>query len=846
MPLPSPRLDDRTFQQLVDQALDRARATCPEWTDHNPADPGRTLLELFAYLTEAMLYRLNRVPAKLYVALLNLAGVELRPPSAAATTLTFSRSGAVDLAVTIPAGTQVTTGDGSIVFATAAAATLGNDAGSIDVPALHCTVVEAEPVGVASGQPGQALSIRRPPVIAPSGDGLDFILAVETTEGEALDNDRSVGVGDTVYRIWREVESFADVDPEARVYRLDRAQGRIQFAPAIDETGTGARAVAALPPAGRAVRAWYRTGGGQAGNVAAGTLKTLKNAPAGLTVTNANRASGGSDAETLEEALARGPIALSSLRCAVTARDYAQVALSAGGVARARAYAQAQAWSHADAGVVEVQIIPAIDVAGLPDRAVTAAVVVDHRREELRQRVAAALDERRPLGVRTVVVWARVRPVAVAARIVVGREIDRAAAAQAVRERINALLSPLRDRPFGHELRAADVYETIMSQAGVRYADQLRFTIGEAPDREVAALARDPHQPHCWFAGGASGLHRSLDDADSWATVLARAGETVRFIAPHAGRAGVLAVGVSRAKGGAIHISYDLGETWQENAAVFDVEVFDADWIERDGQPLMLIATGQGLRQFAPRGSAGPVPVSVDKAIDTKGFYAVASATSPSGVISVAVAAREEAGVYLSAAGGVGETFRPVGLAGKDVRVLAVQHTGARAFLWAGLAAEAGEQGEGACRMELRADGANDPDGFQPFNIGWQGGSCHALAFADATVFAGSNRAGVLWMDAMATRPAWTAVRLDAGLPIRDTERLLHVVAAVAAAPGPGGAPLVLSAGPVGVHRSMDGGDRFTPASATVFTERIPLPPGWLYCADAHAIDVASDEEAWR
>jgi hypothetical protein len=48
MPLPSPRLDDRTFQQLVDQALDRARATCPEWTDHNPADPGRTLLELFA------------------------------------------------------------------------------------------------------------------------------------------------------------------------------------------------------------------------------------------------------------------------------------------------------------------------------------------------------------------------------------------------------------------------------------------------------------------------------------------------------------------------------------------------------------------------------------------------------------------------------------------------------------------------------------------------------------------------------------------------------------------------------------------------------------------------------
>lgn len=846
MPLPSPRLDDRSFDQLVEQALEQASATCPEWTDHNPADPGRTLLELFAYLTEAMLYRLNRVPAKLHVALLNLAGVELRPPSAAAVTLTFTRSGSSDTAVTIPAGTQVATGDGSVVFATAAAATLVKGEASVDVAALHCILVEAEPIGISSGQPAQSLTIRRPPVIAPSGDGLDLILAVEAGEGEDLASDRTLGVGDKTYRIWTEVENFADIDPEARVYRIDRAQGRIQFAPAIDETGLGARAVAALPPAGREIRVWYRSGGGRAGNVAAGTLKLLKNAPAGVTVTNANRAAGGSEAETLEEALARGPIALSSLRCAVTARDYEHVALSTGGVARARAYAQAQAWSHAEPGVVEVQIIPAIDSAGLADKAVTSAVIVEHRRDELRQRVAAALDARRPLGIRTAVVWARVRPVAVSARIVVGREIDKGAIAQAVRERINLLLSPLRDLPFGHKLRAADVYETIMSQAGVRYADQLRFTIGEAPDRDIVALVREPHQPGCWFAGGATGLYRSLDDADSWATIFASEGEAVRFVIPHAGRAGVIAVGVARAKGSAIHVSYDLGETWQENAAVFDVEAFDADWIERDGQPLLLIATAQGLRQLAPRGTAGPVPVSVDKAIDTKGFYAVASATSPSGVISVAVAAREKGGIYLSAGGGISDTFRPIGLKDKDVRVLAVQHSNARAFLWAGLAAEAGEQGEGAYRIELRADGANDPDGFQPFNIGWQGGSCQAIAFAGAMVFAGSNRSGVLRMDAMATKPGWTPARLDAGLPIRDTERLLHVVAAVAAAPQPGGTALVLSAGPMGVHRSADGGEHFTLSSATLFTERIPLPPGWLYCSDTHDITVVSDEEAWR
>ena len=92
MPIPLPRLDDRSFAQLCEQAIARARNTSPEWTDFSPGDPGVTLLELFAYLTEAMLYRLNRVPPKLRIALLNLAGLSLHPPSAAVATLTFTRA----------------------------------------------------------------------------------------------------------------------------------------------------------------------------------------------------------------------------------------------------------------------------------------------------------------------------------------------------------------------------------------------------------------------------------------------------------------------------------------------------------------------------------------------------------------------------------------------------------------------------------------------------------------------------------------------------------------------------------------------------------------------------------
>jgi predicted phage baseplate assembly protein len=95
MPLPTPKLDDRSFAELMADAIKVIDRSCPEWTDRNPSDPGITLLETFAYLTDTMLYRLNRVPEKLYVSLLNLVGAQIRPPAAAAATLTFTRTAAM-------------------------------------------------------------------------------------------------------------------------------------------------------------------------------------------------------------------------------------------------------------------------------------------------------------------------------------------------------------------------------------------------------------------------------------------------------------------------------------------------------------------------------------------------------------------------------------------------------------------------------------------------------------------------------------------------------------------------------------------------------------------------------
>lgn len=112
MPLPDIQLDDRRFEELFAEAKRRIPVYTPEWTDHNESDPGITLLQLFAWLEEMILWRLNRVPRKNFVKFLELVGIELHPPSPARAELTFKLA-SKDLthSVTIPQGTRVTLAD---------------------------------------------------------------------------------------------------------------------------------------------------------------------------------------------------------------------------------------------------------------------------------------------------------------------------------------------------------------------------------------------------------------------------------------------------------------------------------------------------------------------------------------------------------------------------------------------------------------------------------------------------------------------------------------------------------------------------------------------------------------
>lgn len=109
MALPAPDLDDRHFQQLVDDAKRLVQQRCPSWTDHNVSDPGVTLIEAFAQMVDQLIYRLNRVPDRNYVKFLEMIGVELRSASAARGAVTFWLSAPQPQPVQVRAGTQVAT-----------------------------------------------------------------------------------------------------------------------------------------------------------------------------------------------------------------------------------------------------------------------------------------------------------------------------------------------------------------------------------------------------------------------------------------------------------------------------------------------------------------------------------------------------------------------------------------------------------------------------------------------------------------------------------------------------------------------------------------------------------------
>jgi predicted phage baseplate assembly protein len=127
MPLPNITLDNRDYSNLFAELRRRIPAYTPEWTDYNESDPGIALLELFAWLADILVYRINQIPDQAYIKFLEMIGITLNLPAPAQAYLTFTLT-SVNLPnpITVPGGTQVgvsnassaTTSTNPVIFAT--------------------------------------------------------------------------------------------------------------------------------------------------------------------------------------------------------------------------------------------------------------------------------------------------------------------------------------------------------------------------------------------------------------------------------------------------------------------------------------------------------------------------------------------------------------------------------------------------------------------------------------------------------------------------------------------------------------------------------------------------------
>lgn len=851
MNIPVPNLDDRSFMELVASARERIRQVDPSW-EPTVHDPGMVLVEAFAHLTDMLLYRLNRVPEKLYAVYLNLLGTSLRPASAAEATLEFTRTEASGGSLLIPRGTLVgclpgIPGIQQPVFCTVADAQLAAGNTSVQVKAVDAAHHEAVPVGTGTGRPGQVLVLPAFPVV----DGDSLVVGIEVPSGARLRSGDAVMVDNVAYQICREVEVFADAQPAEAVFRVDRSTGTIAF-PWWD---SGASNPPVVPAGGARIVAWFRTGGGVHGNVPAGSLTVIRSRLDGLACSNPEPATGGRDGELLADALRRAPQDFQSRDRAVTVRDYEVLAARHGGVGRAKAFTRREIWAFAKPGEVEVILVPHIPMSERTGGRVTAEQLISHARADVSHDVTEHLSARATIGAVPVVRYGLFKNVLVKARVHVRRDEDVAGVKQRILQRLHASINPLPSGEpgygsgFGTPLRVSNLYR-VMEEAepGVVYVDRVQLEVEKVPNKDAVELTQAAGRVGTWFVAQAGTLFRTVNAGQGWEACAEFAGETIRALAPYPvpgpGRAaaafpGKVAVATLSGTTARIYVSDDLGESWRR-AAQLGFPIADLTWANRAGSPVLLMAGTQGLYELPDDPGAAPVQNVVDPSDPDRGFYTVDAFVDMRGQTGVVLAAEAAAGIWLSPQSGAPESFHRIKEPGDEVRSMAVQYDGPSTYLWLGRTVPEGA-GAGCARLKLMELDRTKFDGalsaaWEELVQGWTGGSCAGLFTLGSTAYACTYSSGLISLDLAGDR-VWDQRDVNCGLPLRDRTRF-EQVQSVSGALSHDGRAMILAAGPRGIYRSVDALDHWQSCSEQVVEDIVTLPDTWLFCSGAHQIDV--------
>jgi predicted phage baseplate assembly protein len=379
------------------------------------------------------------------------------------------------------------------------------------VPAVAARTVRDEVLEPVANSRGRLMRLSQTPILPGSlilevdEGGLEQVAQADSPVSSGADQTGSEQITPGA-KVWKEVDDLLGYGPEDRVYVLDSLSGQVTF-------GDGTQG-AVVPLGFRNVRAIsYSVGGGAAGAVAAKEVNSLiTSVPFINGVENPRRASGGSDTESLQSALERGPQEIRARGRAVTVADYELLALRAKGALVARAHAVSGLHPSYPGrpipGVVGVFVVPPDSDEGppTPDEGTLRAVA-----EDLSSNLA-------PAGIEVVAAAPRYHKVRAEVTIVVSALADEGETVRQVLKTLSTYFHPLTGGDdgngwaFGGVIRNAALLRQLLAITGVSAVPQLNLVLDgnrmrgciDVPISPHALLWSDGHEVLVAESGGKS------------------------------------------------------------------------------------------------------------------------------------------------------------------------------------------------------------------------------------------------------------------------------------------------------------------------------------------------------
>jgi hypothetical protein len=341
------------------------------------------------------------------------------------------------------------------------------------VRALQAKTTQDEILGSGFGETGQELELRNRPVVD-AEVWVDELAWLSEGDKQALLNKNegrdveikkdSDGRFSEFWVRWEKVEDFGSSDEKNRHYLLDRTSGIIRFGDAIRGM---------IPPIGsNNIKASYRTGGGEAGNLEAFSItkfySALKNVDA---VYNPAASEGGTRTESLEELVARAPATFKHRGRAVSKEDIIQLTKEASQkVAKVNVLSGSDEEENRVPGLMTVVIVPDLqDPKPVPTPEIVQIVEADLKKKTPnigKLKVAGPVYHQ--VNVRAELVTTNLEAVS---------EIE-----TRVKRRIEEFLHPLtggtegKGWDFGPTLSTSDFYSLLSDISGVSYVKDLKIT----------------------------------------------------------------------------------------------------------------------------------------------------------------------------------------------------------------------------------------------------------------------------------------------------------------------------------------------------------------------------------